>query len=81
MVDHLQVSKVVPPKAKFKLKQLKAIRQHKGAQIVSTLMNVPSSKDEDDYTIMGTIVEPVHEQNVNKLDTYVPSEKWHTQKH
>jgi hypothetical protein len=62
------------------LKQLKAIGQHKGAQIVSTLVSVPSSEDEDDYTIMGTVAEPTHEQNVSKLDTYSPSENWHTQK-
>ncbi len=42
-------------------------------------MNVPSLEDEDDYTIMGTIVEPTHEQNVNKLDTYALGENWHTQ--
>ncbi len=47
---------------------------------MSTLMNVPSSEDEDDYTIMGVVIEPMHEQNVSKLDTYVPSENWHTQK-
>jgi hypothetical protein len=61
VVDHLQVSKGVSPKAKLKLKYLKTTRQHKGAQIVFTLMNVPSLEDEDDYTIMGTIVEPTHE--------------------
>jgi hypothetical protein len=33
----------------------------RGAQIMSTPMNVPSSKDEDDYTIMGAIVELTHE--------------------
>ncbi len=46
---------------------------------MSTLVNVPSSKDEDDYTIMGTIREPMHENNVNKLDTYALGENWHTQ--
>jgi len=65
--DNLQVSKGIPPKTKFKLKQLKAIGQHRGAQTMSTLMNVSSSKDEDDYTIMGTITEPMHEQNVVNL--------------
>ncbi len=45
-----------------------------------TLVSVPSSKHEDDYTIMGIVAEPMHEQNVNKLDTYAPSENWHTQK-
>jgi hypothetical protein len=34
----------------------------------------------DDYTIMGTIVEPMHEYNISKFDTYVPSENWHTPK-
>ncbi len=29
---------------------------------------------------MKTVVELTHEQNVNKFDTYVPSEIWHTQK-
>ncbi len=42
-------------------------------------MNVSSSEDEDDYTITWTIREPMHEQNVNKLDTYVPGENWYTQ--
>jgi hypothetical protein len=37
-------------------------------------VNVPSSKDEDDYTIMGIVAKPTHEQNVSKLDTDVPSE-------
>ncbi len=46
---------------------------------MSTPMNMPSSKDEDDYTIMGIIVEPMHEQNVNELNTYAPSENWYTQ--
>jgi hypothetical protein len=80
VADYLPISKGVPSKAKFKLKQLKATWQHKGAQIVSTPMNVPSSEDEDDYIVMGTVVEPTHEQIVSKLDTYVPSENWHTQK-
>jgi hypothetical protein len=44
-----------------------------------TPTNVPSLEDEDDYT-MKTVVELTHEQNVNKFDTYVPSEIWHTQK-
>jgi hypothetical protein len=43
-------------------------------------VNVSSSKDEDDYTIMATIVKPTYEQNVSKLDTYALSENWHTQK-
>ncbi len=43
-------------------------------------MNVPSSKDEDDYTIMGIVAERMHEQNVSKIDTYAPSENWHTKK-
>ncbi len=73
-VDHLQVSKGVSPKEKFKLKQLKATRWHRNAQTVSTPVNVPSSKDEDDYTIMGIVAKPTHEQNVSKLDTDVPSE-------
>jgi hypothetical protein len=60
------------------LKQLKAIGQHRSAQTISTLMNVPSSKDEDDCTIMGTVAEPMHEHNVNKFDTYAPGENWHT---
>jgi hypothetical protein len=46
---------------------------------VSTLVSVPSSEDEDDYTIMGTIREHAHEKNVNKLDTYAFGENWHTQ--
>jgi hypothetical protein len=61
VVDHLQVSKGVLPKAKFKLKQLKAIGQQRGAQTMSTIVNVPSSKDEDDYTIMGKVTKPMHE--------------------
>ncbi len=61
MVDHLQVSKSVLPKAKFKLKQLKAIGQQRGAQTMSTIVNVPSSKDEDDYIIMGKVTKPMHE--------------------
>jgi hypothetical protein len=81
VADHLQVSKGVLPKAKLKLKQLKAIGQHISAQTITTLMNVPSSEDGDDYTIMGTIVEPMHEHNVSKLDTYAHGENWHTQKH
>ncbi len=80
VANHPQVSKGVPSKAKFKLKQLKAIRWHKGAQTMSTLVIMPSSKDEDDYTIMGTIVQPIHEYNVGKLDTYVLGENWHAQK-
>ncbi len=36
-----------------------------------TLVIVPSSEDEDDYTIMGIVVKPIHEYNVGKLDTYV----------
>ncbi len=46
---------------------------------MSTLVNVPSSEGEDDYTIMGIIVKPMHEQNANKLDTYALGENWHTQ--
>jgi len=46
---------------------------------MSTPVNVPSSKDEDDYTIMGTIKKPTHEENVNKLDTCALGENWHTQ--
>jgi hypothetical protein len=46
---------------------------------MSTPMNVPSSEGEDDYTIMGTIVKPMHEYNANKLDTYALGENWHTQ--
>lgn len=34
---------------------------------MSILVNVSSSKDEDDYTIMGTIAKPMHEQNVVNL--------------
>ncbi len=45
-----------------------------------TLLNVPSSEDEDDYTIMGIVAKPTHEQNVNKLNTYAPHESWDTQK-
>ncbi len=41
---------------------------------MSTIVNVPSSKDEDDYTIMGKVTKPMHEQNVSKLDTYVIGE-------
>jgi hypothetical protein len=44
-----------------------------------TPVNVPSLKDEDDYT-MKLVAKPTHEQNVSKLDTYAPSENWHTQK-
>ncbi len=61
VADHLQVSKGVPPKAKFKLKQLKANGWHIGAQTMFTPMNVPFLEDEDYYIIMGTIVEPMHE--------------------
>jgi hypothetical protein len=52
----------------------------KGTQIVFTLLNVSASEDDDDYTIMGTVAKPTHEQNVNILNTYAPCENWHTQK-
>jgi hypothetical protein len=41
---------------------------------MSTPVNVPLSEDEDDYTIMGIVAKPTHEQNVGKLDTYVAGE-------
>jgi hypothetical protein len=34
---------------------------HKGTQIMFTLVDVPSSEDEDDYIVTGTIGKPMHE--------------------
>jgi hypothetical protein len=43
------------------------------------VMNVPPLENEDDYTIMGTIVGLCMNKMLVNL-THMPSENWHTQK-